>query len=312
MRQRDRYVDVAKGIAMLLIVSIHTEGFGVFGYPLAFVAVPIFFFMSGFYDRSERDFMVWLPKALRTLILPAVVWIVVATLYAQLLGYAKDMSWGDLPFDWYNIAGSNGPAWFLFALLYAKMMVWAMLKVKLPKTILGGVIFAIGYLGMKVNMPLLIDEGCAALPFYVAGKYGYPHMKKLLTSKPLWVAGVVALLAYHRGYCSFTIVPQANGLYTPLYLVALSVMVLTFLPILYVAGKLQGWRWLDCIGKHSLGIMLLHAPMCHTAAVVLNRVLVMGSLPWTICFLLAYVAIVAFAYGMTVVIERYCPVLFGK
>ncbi len=138
MRQRDRYVDVAKGIAMLLIVSIHTEGFGVFGYPLAFVAVPIFFFMSGFYDRSERDFMVWLPKALRTLILPAVVWIVVATLYAQLLGYAKDMSWGDLPFDWYNIAGSNGPAWFLFALLYAKMMVWAMLKVKLPKTILGG------------------------------------------------------------------------------------------------------------------------------------------------------------------------------
>ncbi len=138
MRQRDRYVDVAKGIAMLLIVSIHTEGFGVFGYPLAFVAVPIFFFMSGFYDRSERDFMVWLPKALRTLILPAVVWIVVATLYAQLLGYAKDRSWGDLPFDWYNIAGSNGPAWFLFALLYAKLLVWAMLKAKLPKTILGG------------------------------------------------------------------------------------------------------------------------------------------------------------------------------
>ncbi len=165
---------------------------------------------------------------------------------------------------------------------------------------------------MKVNMPLLIDEGCAALPLYVAGKYGYPYLKKLLASKPLLVAGVVALLVYYRGYCSFTIVPQANGLYAPLYLVALPVLVLTFLPILYVAGKLQGWTWLDRIGKHSLGIMLLHAPMCHTAAVVLNRVLVVGSLPWTVCFLLAYVAIVAFAYGMTGVIERYCPVLLGK
>ena len=89
-------------------------------------------------------------------------------------------------------------------------------------------------------------------------------------------------------------------------------MTLLFFPFLFVAGKLQGWKWLGGIGQHSLGIMLLHAPMCHTAAVVLNRVLVVGSLPWTVCFLVAYVAIVAFAYALTVVIERHCPVLLGN
>lgn len=35
-RKRDTYVDVAKGIGIMLIVSIHTEVFGVMGYPLSF------------------------------------------------------------------------------------------------------------------------------------------------------------------------------------------------------------------------------------------------------------------------------------
>ncbi len=138
MRQRDEYVDVAKGIAILLIVCIHTEVFGVFGYPLTFIAVPVFFFMSGFYDRTESGLKVWLPKSLKSLILPAFIWIVLVTAYVQFLGFVKDKSWGELPFGWYNVVGNNGPAWFLFALLFAKILVWAMQKAKLPKPIIGG------------------------------------------------------------------------------------------------------------------------------------------------------------------------------
>ena len=52
--------------------------------------------------------------------------------------------------------------------------------------------------------------------------------------------------------------------------------------------------------------------MCHTAAVVLNRVLEPGSTAWIACFLVAYVAIVFVAYWATVVIEKYVPVLLGK
>lgn len=33
IKNRDTYVDVAKGIGIMLIVSIHTEVFGVMGYP---------------------------------------------------------------------------------------------------------------------------------------------------------------------------------------------------------------------------------------------------------------------------------------
>lgn len=41
-KQRDTYVDVAKGIGIMLIVTIHTEVFGVMGYPLAFLACQCF------------------------------------------------------------------------------------------------------------------------------------------------------------------------------------------------------------------------------------------------------------------------------
>ena len=81
---RDTYVDVAKGIGIMLIVTIHTEVFGVMGYLLSFLAVPVFFFMSGFYDRSERPFSQWFTKSLRTLILPAVIWVLIVTAYIKL------------------------------------------------------------------------------------------------------------------------------------------------------------------------------------------------------------------------------------
>lgn len=311
-RKRDTYVDVAKAIGILLIVSIHTEVFGEFGYPLSFIAVPVFFLMSGFYDRSERNIGQWFPKSLRTLILPAVIWILIATAYGKILGYAKDRSWGENPFSLYNMTGGNGPAWFLFALLYAKVLTWGMIKIKLPKFVLWGGSLLIGYVGMNINMPLLFDEGCAALPLYVTGKFVYPYLREIMENKKLFVASIIALCLYLWHLVSFTIVPQSNGNFTPYYLVALGLMLLCFVPFLFISEKLQDQKWLVSLGQHSLGIMLLHAPMCHTAAVILNRVFEPASLYWIVSFLIAYVCIVFVSYWGTVLIERYIPIMLGK
>ena len=42
MNNRDTYIDIAKGLCMMLIICIHTEVFGVIGMPLTFIAVPMF------------------------------------------------------------------------------------------------------------------------------------------------------------------------------------------------------------------------------------------------------------------------------
>lgn len=312
IKNRDTYVDVAKGIGIMLIICIHTEVFSVIGNPLSFIAVPVFFLMSGFYDRAERKFEQWFPKSLRTLILPAVVWILIATAYIKLLGYVKDRSWGENPFSLYNMTGGNGPAWFLFALLYAKILIWGMVKIKMPKFVLWGGSLLIGYVGMNINMPLLFDEGCAALPLYVTGKLAYPYLRKVIENKGLLLVGIIALCLYLWHLVSFTIVPQSNGDFAPYYLVALGLMFLCFVPFLFISEKLQNQKWLASFGQHSLGIMLLHAPMCHTAAVILNRVFEPASLYWIVSFLIAYVAIVFVSYWGTVLTERYIPIMLGK
>lgn len=53
-KKRDDYVDIAKGLCIILIVVIHSEVMGYLGMvKYTYFAVPLFFYMSGFYDKSE-------------------------------------------------------------------------------------------------------------------------------------------------------------------------------------------------------------------------------------------------------------------
>jgi fucose 4-O-acetylase-like acetyltransferase len=48
-----------------------------------FIAVPMFFFMSGFYDRTEKSMNEWLPKTANRLIRPAFIWIIIGNLFLK-------------------------------------------------------------------------------------------------------------------------------------------------------------------------------------------------------------------------------------
>lgn len=308
---RDQYVDVAKGLCMLLVVCIHTEVFGVVGMPLTFIAVPMFFFLSGFYDHSERPFSAWLRKAATTLLLPGTVWLAIGIAYVALLSVAGHGSYAFANTLYEPFAG-NGAVWFLFALFYAKVALGLLLRLKLPTWLLSTICIGGGYCGMAFQMPLCLDEGLAALPLLLAGKLLRPHLKKAAVRVVATVAGLGSLAAFLCGQLSFTIVPVSNGNFHPFYLLALVGIVLVFAPVLECSRLLERCRWLASFGRHSLGIMLCHMMMCHTAAVTLKRVFAEGSTAWIIAFLVAYALICLAAYWLTVFVERHCPMLLGK
>ena len=297
---------------MLLVICRHTEVFPLIGMSWTFVAVPLFFFMSGFFERSEKPIGEYVRKAFVTLVIPGVIWVLLATGYVKLLGFVKSGSFGENPFTWYSIGGLNSAAWFLFALFYTKVILHLLLCLKLPKVIIGGATIVLGYLGMNVELPLFLDEGLAALPLYWVGKELYPYLKVLLAKKWLVAVGVLAICAYMLNVVSFVIVPGAKGTYSPVYIASFIGVIFTCFPVLYLSMKLVRLSWLKQIGLHSLGVMLLHSPMCHTCAVILNRAFDKGSVMWICSSLIAYVLIVFVAYKLTVLIERYCPVLLGK
>lgn len=308
---RDTYVDVAKGICILLVICIHSEVFGVIGMPLMFIAVPMFFFMSGFYDRQNLPLLPFLRKNARTLILPAIVWCIISGIYLFLLKYIK----GEVePFsmDIYSPCKTNGPAWFIVALFYAKVFVYILEKVKLPRYASIAISLCLGYVGSTYEMPLLIDEGLAAFPLYYTGKILYQNMD--FFSKNLYVVGLgtTSMILFIMGFISYGIVPIGNGYYKPYYFVAVIAIMMVFSPVLYASLIIEKISLLQKIGQHSLGIMLIHSPICHTFAVILNRIFERGSIMWISSFLLCYLLTAYISYMLTEQIEKYCPILLGK
>ena len=128
MKQRDNYIDVAKGLAMLMIVRIHTECMGGAGIPYPIIAVPFFLFLSGMYDKSELPIAKWLPKTFKSLIVTGIIWNVIGYLYLMFLQYVKDgnPNWGII-LDW-PFAG-DGTVWFLAVLFVTKLLIALLVKI---------------------------------------------------------------------------------------------------------------------------------------------------------------------------------------
>jgi len=87
---------------------------------------------------------------------------------------------------------------------------------------------------------------------------------------------------------------------------------MVFSPVLYVSRIIEDASLLQKIGQRSLGIMLIHSPICHTFAVILNRMFERGSVMWISSFLFCYLLTAFISYILTVYIEKYCPILMGK
>ena len=309
MKQRDVYVDVAKGICMLLIICIHTEVFGVLGMRFTFIAVPMFFFMSGFYDRSEKSMNEWLPKTANRLIRPAVIWIIIGNLFLKGLSYIRTGVVEPYVFDGMNPQYGNGPAWFLIALLYVKIIIGCMVRTKLPPIVLFVCCLAIGYIGATYEMPMLIDEGMDALPLYYAGKLLFPHLRNIMNKLLVNIIGLGVLVVFMTTHYYYNVGP-GNGLYYPYYLLAIMGAILVFISILTLSKMLGNVKPLIALGERTLEVMLIHTLICHVTAVSLNRLFVVGSGIWICSFLIGYVFIFFVSYYLGVLLKKFIPFLF--
>ena len=311
MNKRDTFVDVAKGIAMLMVVRIHTEVFGEINAPYPIIAVPLFFFLSGFYDKSNRPIKEWLTKAFKSLIITAIIWIVIKTLYLGVLSYIKD---GSYPHSAISFIGSFKPGvmWFLFALFYAKIGMWIAYKTKLPDYILFPLSMFLGAIVYKTNLPLLIDEGIAALPFYYLGKICYPYIKNdSYYLKWFAIIGVLCLIPMSMSWFPTLLVPVSSWISLYMYPVYFFMVVFSFATVIWLSKKLENQKWLSNYGTQTLGILVLHPLMLHTIAIVLNRIFEKGSTPWIIIFIVAYVIVCVLSYYLSLLISKYCPILLG-
>lgn len=315
MKYRDPSVDVAKGICMLLIFGIHTEAYVTIGMPLTYIAVPMFFFMSGFFDSSEKTWRGNISKWLRTLLIPIMFGLFYGTIYNLILDCVNHIPVSEsqfLKFDYICPNKNNGTTWFLFALFYVKILSWSLSHIPIDWKWLFPILILFGYIGSTYQLPFLIDEGLAAMPFYWGGKLLFPVKNKIINRADLNILGVAIIVLFSFHLLSFMINPMACGLYSPNYLIALLCVFFSFVPVMLLSEKLKNNKILKNIGIHTLGLLIFQLPFCSIAARIAWRLFERDTVMWYLISAVFYILAVSLSYLLTIITEKYCPFLLGK
>ena len=216
-KTRIGYIDIAKAIAIFFIIWGHYGGWDVVGEGLPRTItnmaytfhVELFFIASGFFIKPERAYN--LKKEAKSLLTPYVVSCLFIIVINAVLAHFRingDYTLGTLQ-TWvvnalygagdgvenklFGITGFIGGLWFLLALFWGRMFLFATHKLPHPALWLAG-LFAAGWLTRDlVWLPFSIQSGmCAALYLYI-GHLCAKH--KLFDDgaipKPLWLCAAV-------------------------------------------------------------------------------------------------------------------------
>lgn len=321
------FVDVAKGIAILLVLLGHLlMGETWLKKSIYAFHMPFFFFAAGFFI-SEKPFRNYASRRIQTIIVP---YMLFAFLFGTLsiksiipILYATNQS--------LKIADSNGMLWFLPSLFLSLVIVHLMRKKMRSKAII-----AILSVFVFVSLGYALNQQCHGGILNIFDRWGLPlgiDIVMIGTSFSL----VGYLFAYHGGLrwlgdCNKL---TAAALSLLLLLVLLSVLYNTRKDYPQMAtGDLGNWyvyfivatcasiglialsrlistlgrcQWLTWLGRNSLTLFLVHRMLVG----ILQKQVIRHS-PNVLTYALSMIILCLFSVICTVIINKYFPYLVGK
>lgn len=197
--ERDKAIDILKGIGILLVLTAHSLG-GTISHIAYTFHMPLFFIVTGllissYYSDKKKDeneaFYVWwknrTKKDFVRLIIPALFTIAIIV-GVEFLSFIVDWKWlkdpisllfnlhPEKPLGYINIPGN---LWFLFAMFFGKQTFYFVSRISnfrhicIASLAIGGTAVIIGH---RYTLPFEIITGISILPFiiigYAAQRYG--------------------------------------------------------------------------------------------------------------------------------------------
>lgn len=307
-KQRFDYVDIAKGLGMLMVVWGHIMLAGFSFYLVYAVDIPLFFFLAGMmFKNGKYATLTQLVKSrAKSLLLPYVVfsfltWLVWVA-YNYVFGAEVDSYFAPL-LQTFIAQGSGGylvhnvPLWFVTCLFVIEVAYYFVGKLKPVLNILVSLLCAvIGYFMLNNNLsfdftklPWNIEAAMSALLFYsagnlFAGRFGLNYVPDFCKTKKAvaWlgvviITAVVVIAAPMNGRVSI----GSNHLGDNVFLfyvigflgVASTVLFATLISETkcHVGQKISAYlRW---IGRNSFYFMVTHVPIKGIVIVVLSKLL---------------------------------------
>lgn len=277
-KKRLKFLDIAKGLGMMMIVWMHIWGNNSFGFtppnlPNGYITgiyVPLFFVLSGYLIRIE-GLNVWeaLRKKAKSILRPfGVVYIfsfAVSFLLSALgIGVKHEFEWSNFLNPLYSKTFFNGPLWFLLALFWAFVFFYFVAKIGKGKLVFVGLLtLVVGALGFylsktEILLPLFMGQGMVACPMLMMGYLIKEHLIHYFCDSKRKLLLMMAIGAVVYVFLGTGLSMQGNrydGYYLQLLLGVLGGSMVFLCFSLLLENKLS---FVEYWGRYSLVVLCFH------------------------------------------------------
>ena len=324
--ERNRSFDIAKGIAIILVVLGHTYSFSdgnVILYLLEGFHMPFFFIVSGILYGQKCDslqgYRLKLSNKAKTLLVPYFVWEILFLLYLCLAehlagGLTVEFAVRKL-FSVINLAGLHS-TWFLPCLLVVQILFRLFSRTgKLPCAMITACLAVFGLLCPDSDSYMAVLLRCfVAMAFFAIGFFASEWWQR--SQKPLVVmlaAAVYCVFAWRNGLVNLVSCTFHNPLlYVGNALLGTFVLLQLAMCLLRIGNYAKVTSFLEYIGRYSIIILCTHAFIIEFFRLV-DYKLFHNFLPRLGYFEgLLFTALILFTEIPVMVIgRRYVPAVFG-
>lgn len=237
--QRDKTIDIAKGIAIFLVIVGHQGDIGMLSHFIYTFHMPLFFILAGYFFK-EKDVATTFKSSWKRLVNPYLFSCALYLLWYIAFGmkyhsldmitrafrcamwgsgaYHGDVIWGQLP--------TIGMIWFLLALFWSRVVYNAIVKI-IPKYkyIIGGLLAVVATVvnNYVIDLPCAILPGLSAIMFFMLGSFLREHqtviVEKQKTLVPIglvcWIIAIVCsqtnMVSCHYGCYPLDVIGACGG-----------------------------------------------------------------------------------------------------
>jgi fucose 4-O-acetylase-like acetyltransferase len=304
-RKRIEYIDLAKGMCMLLVVLGHFQEkygwvqFQELNFTVSYVRMPLYFFLSGIFFKTYDSFRYFLTKKINHLLVPYLVFLI--------LGF---------------LTFRNFPIWFLCSLFYSNLLFYGCMRLEMlcanryVLPILCTVLSVVGFFlpggqgcdNQLAEQVYYMETAMTCLGFYYAGyairNYSdvmRPDRKSAVLYDILIIVmciGVVAFVGWYYDYADTGFRLNFYGYsIMGMYAAGLAGCAAVFV----LAKRLNRIPYISFIGRYSIIVLLTHFPLIYYVGRLLPDE---GLLAVVLVFLLEIPVIL--------VGKRYFPYVFAQ
>jgi acyltransferase len=281
-KDRLHWIDIAKGIGILLVIYGHALNGNSFRYIIYSFHMPLFFLLSGIVFRhiDHEKLSAFLKKDYQKILLPYFIFASLSMVYWLLTMDPKDRTPYEVGKQIFGIFYGNGNAgfltynvalWFLPCLFITKLGFWLLTTVSEKKKFLLISLFIFSVLGFlvsiyfkKVYLPFGLESALTAIVFFGAGYFLHEESERVKAffhryNTAIFLAGgvimvIVATVSF-QAY-GFQVDMRTNKMYNYLYFyIAAAAGILGTFALSRRIGKS---RLLEYLGRSSMMLFVWH------------------------------------------------------